>query len=89
MSWTSTATLCEPRGRCRVRSCVHSPPSEGCLVVGPLLSLYAIYLAFVGIREVHGTTTGKAALVVLVPVGAILLLALLVRVTLGAMQWRS
>ena len=58
-------------------------------VVGPLLSLYAIYLAFVGIREMHGTTTVKAALVVLVPVGAILSLALLVLVTLGAMPWRS
>ena len=72
-----------------MRSCVHSPPSEGCLVFGPLLSLYAIYLAFVGIREMHATTTGKAALVVLVPVGAILLLTLLVLVTLGALPWRS
>jgi len=53
-------------------------------LVGPLLSLYAIYLAFVGIRERHGTTTAKAMLVVLVPVGAILLLALSVLAMLGA-----
>ena len=58
-------------------------------IVGPLLSLYAIYLAFVGIREMHETTTGKAMLVVVVPVGAILFLALLALVTLGAMPWRS
>ena len=58
-------------------------------IVGPLLSLYAIYLAFVGIREMHETTTGKAMLVVVVPVGAILLFALLALVTLGAMPWRS
>jgi hypothetical protein len=37
-------------------------------VVGGLISLYSIYLAIVGIREVHQTTTGKAAMVVLIPV---------------------
>ncbi len=36
-------------------------------VVGPLIGLYGIYLAIVGIREIHGTTTGKAATVVLLP----------------------
>ncbi|HEX5505877.1 MAG TPA: YIP1 family protein [Thermomicrobiales bacterium] len=36
-------------------------------VVGPLVGLYGIYLAIVGLRELHGTTTGKAALVVLLP----------------------
>jgi hypothetical protein len=54
-----------------------------------LLSLYAVYLAFVGIREVHETTSGKAALVVLIPVGAVLLLALLALITLGDVPWRS
>jgi hypothetical protein len=53
-------------------------------VVGPLLSLYAIYLAFLGIREMHGTTTGKAALVVLIPIGAILLVASAVLVMAGS-----
>ena len=36
-------------------------------VIGSIASLYGIYLAIVGIREVHNTTTGKAALVVLIP----------------------
>ena len=49
-------------------------------VVGPLVGLYGIYLAIVGIREWHGTTTGKAAAVVLLPflvLFALLWLALL------------
>ena len=46
--------------------------------IGWLLSLYAIYLAIVGIREVHTTTTGKAALVVLIPVAVAFLLVILV-----------
>ncbi|MBD0354497.1 MAG: YIP1 family protein, partial [Rubrobacteraceae bacterium] len=41
--------------------------------IGGLLSLYGIYLGIVGIREVHNTTTGKAALVVLIPAAVILL----------------
>jgi hypothetical protein len=45
-------------------------------LVGWLLGLYGIYLAVIGIREMHGTTTGKAALVVLIPAGVILLLVL-------------
>jgi hypothetical protein len=52
-------------------------------VVGPLVGLYGIYLAIIGIRELHGTTTGKAATVVLLPflvVFALLWLALLVAV---------
>ncbi len=53
-------------------------------IAGPLLSLYAIYLAFVGIREVHETTTARAALVVLIPVGAILVLASLALLIAGA-----
>lgn len=46
-------------------------------VLGWILSLYAIFLGIVGIREVHGTTTGKAALVVLVPIAVIVALALI------------
>src|SRR3712207_1870031 len=44
--------------------------------VGWLASLYRLYLATVGIREMHATTTGRALLVVLLP--AILILALVV-----------
>ena len=49
--------------------------------VGWIFSLYRLYLATVGIREVHGTSTGRALLVVLLP--AILVLALVV-VIVGA-----
>jgi hypothetical protein len=49
--------------------------------VGWLFSLYRLYLATVGIREMHATTTGKAFLVVLLP--AILVLVLVV-VVVGA-----
>jgi hypothetical protein len=52
--------------------------------VGGLLALYGLYLAVVGIREMHATTTGKAALVVLLPIGAILLLTLVVFLVAGA-----
>ncbi|MCA1687950.1 MAG: YIP1 family protein, partial [Actinobacteria bacterium] len=51
--------------------------------IGWIASLYGIYLAIVGIREVHGTTTGKAALVVLIPAAVIILLALIL-VAVGA-----
>jgi hypothetical protein len=37
--------------------------------IGGLLGLYGVYQAVVGIREMHSTTTGRAALVVLVPIG--------------------
>jgi hypothetical protein len=46
--------------------------------IGWIASLYGIYLAIVGIREVHGTTTGRAALVVLIPAAVVLLLVFLV-----------
>jgi hypothetical protein len=44
--------------------------------VGLIFSLYRLYLATVGIREMHATTTGKALPVVLLP--AILVLVLVV-----------
>jgi hypothetical protein len=44
--------------------------------IGWLASLYRLYLATVGIREMHATTTGRAFLVVLLP--AILILVLVV-----------
>jgi hypothetical protein len=49
--------------------------------IGWIFSLYRLYLATVGIREMHGTTTGRALLVVLLP--AILILVLVV-VLVGA-----
>jgi hypothetical protein len=48
------------------------------------LALYGLYLAVVGIREMHSTTTGRAALVVLVPIGLILVVVLLVLIVAGA-----
>jgi hypothetical protein len=38
----------------------------------------------VGIREMHGTTTGKAVLVVLIPVIVVVVLALLGLLVVGA-----
>jgi hypothetical protein len=52
--------------------------------IGWIASLYGIYLAIVGIREVHTTTTGKAALVVLIPVAVIVLLVLILVALVGA-----
>jgi hypothetical protein len=52
-------------------------------IIGPLLALYGLYLAVVGIREMHGTTTGKAALVILIPFGVVLLVALVVLLIVG------
>jgi len=49
--------------------------------IGWIASLYRLYLATVGIREMHSTTTGRALLVVLLP--AILILVLVV-VVVGA-----
>jgi hypothetical protein len=53
-------------------------------LIGGLLALYGLYLAVVGIREMHATTTSRAALVVLLPIGVILLLVLLLVVVAGA-----
>jgi hypothetical protein len=53
-------------------------------IIGGLLGLYGIYLAVVGIREMHETTTGKAVIVVLFPVILILVLALLGLLVAGA-----
>ena len=52
-------------------------------VVGPLLALYGLYLSIVGIREMHATTTGKAALVVLIPFAVVLLVAVIVLAWVG------
>jgi tetratricopeptide (TPR) repeat protein len=44
--------------------------------VGWIASLYSIYLAIVGIREVHNTSTSRATILVLMPAIVVLLLAL-------------
>jgi hypothetical protein len=54
-------------------------------VLGPLVAFVAsIVLAIIGVREVHETTTGKAALVVLIPAAVALLIALFLVVVVGA-----
>src|ERR671938_74866 len=52
-------------------------------IVGWLLSLYGIYLSVVGIREMHGTTTGKAVQVVVIPLIVVVVLALLGLLVVG------
>jgi len=44
--------------------------------IGGIFSLYRLYLATIGIREMHATTTGRALLMVLLP--AILIVVLVV-----------
>ena len=54
-------------------------------VLGPLVAVAAsIVLTIIGIREVHETTSGKAALVVLIPAAVGLLVALFLIVVIGA-----
>ena len=49
-------------------------------ILGQIIALaagvYALVLSILGLREVHSTTTGRAALVVLIPVAVLLLLAI-------------
>lgn len=54
-------------------------------VLGPLVAAVAsVVLAIIGVREVHETTTGKAALVVLIPAAVVLLIALSLVALVGA-----
>jgi hypothetical protein len=48
------------------------------ILVAIVVFFYSIFLGIVGIREMHSTTTGKAALVVLIPVVVLGGLALLI-----------
>jgi hypothetical protein len=48
------------------------------VIVGLAVFLYSLFLGVVGIREMHSTTTGKAALVVFIPVVVFGGLALLI-----------
>jgi hypothetical protein len=52
--------------------------------IGWILSLYSIYLGIVGIREVHNTTTGKAALVILIPVVVLFIIGAILAIVIGA-----
>jgi hypothetical protein len=61
------------------------------LVGGIVAAVYNIVLSIFGIREVHATTTGRAALVVLIPVVVFLVLLLLlgaalIAILLGSQQ---
>lgn len=59
-------------------------------IIGSLVAVaYSIYLFIVGIREMHGATTGKAALIVLIPVGMILLIALVGLLAAGTVLTNS
>jgi hypothetical protein len=57
-------------------------------ILGQLVALaagvYNVVLSVLGIREVHGTTTGRAALIVLIPVAVLIILAVLLGVVLVA-----
>jgi hypothetical protein len=52
-------------------------------IIGPLVALYGLYLSIMGIREIHGTTTGKAALVVLIPFLVVLVVAVIALAWVG------
>lgn len=54
------------------------------LIVALAAAVYSIYLSVVGIREVHATTTGRAAAVVLIPTAVLMLLGLLIVAVVGA-----
>jgi hypothetical protein len=54
-------------------------------IIGWIASLYGIYLAIMGMREVHSTTTGKAALVVLIPAVVVFILVVILIFAVGAL----
>ncbi len=54
-------------------------------ILGPLVGfVYGLFLSVVGIRDVHGTTTGKAALVVLIPGAVVFVLVAILAALFGA-----
>src|SRR5215216_582547 len=57
--------------------------------IGWIFSLYRIYLATIGIREMHGTSTGRALLVVLLPAILVLVLVLVVVGASSIMYFRA
>ena len=57
--------------------------------IGWVFSLYRLYLAIVGVREMHSTTTGRALLVVLLPAILVLLLVLVLVGASGIVYFRA
>ena len=57
--------------------------------IGWIFSLYRLYLATVGIREMHGTTTGRALLVVLLPAILVFVLVLVLVGASGIVYFRA
>jgi hypothetical protein len=53
-------------------------------LIGIIAGIYGIFLMIIGVREVHATTTGKAAAVVLIPVAVLVLISVLLAVAIGA-----
>jgi hypothetical protein len=54
-------------------------------ILGSLIGfVYGLVLSVIGIREVHSTTTGRAAIIVLIPVAIALVLFLLLALAIGA-----
>lgn len=52
-------------------------------VVGTLASLWGLVLTVIGLRETHKTTTGKSVAAVLIPVGVVVLFAIIIVVITG------
>ena len=53
--------------------------------LGPLVAIVAtVVLSVIGVREVHGTTTGKAALVVLIPAAVVIVIFIVLALLIGA-----
>ena len=54
-------------------------------IIGPIIAfVWAVVLYVLGLREVHTTTTGRAALVVLIPLAIVFLLAILFLAVIAA-----
>jgi len=53
------------------------------------LAVYGVFLGVIGIREVHATTTGKAALVVLIPVGVLFIIGIILVAVVGAVLFNA
>jgi hypothetical protein len=54
-------------------------------LIAAVAGIYTIILSILGIREVHSTTTGRAALVVLIPVAVLLLIVLIIGAAVAAL----
>jgi len=59
------------------------------ILISIALAVYGVILSIIGIREVHTTTTGKAALVVLIPVGVLALLGIVLALAVGAFLFNA